>query len=202
MLPSRAHAAALGVVLAVALAVGLAHGGHHRSRPVVRPAADTTAATVRTVQVPPRPVARVASRSHSRVAIRHRHRVSHRHRVERRVRRVLRVARSLRGHPYVWGAAGPRAFDCSGYVQFVFRRALGRHLPKYTDTQYARLRHIGRGALRPGDLVFVGSRHHHKWHVGIYAGHGRWWDAPHTGSHVQKQRIWGAAHSFARVIRR
>ena len=113
--------------------------------------------------------------------------------------RVLRVPRSLRGRPYVWGAAGPHAFDCSGYVQFVFRRALGRRLPKYTDTQYAVLRHIGRHALRPGDLVFVGHRRHHKSHVGIYAGHGMWWDAPHTGSHVRKQPVWGGAHAYARV---
>ena len=195
MLPSRAHVAALGVVLAVALPLGFPHSTHPAPPPVARPALQPAAVTAqpvaRAAKPRSRPVEHRASRSHRR----------HRLTAARKATRVLRVARSLRGHPYVWGAAGPHAFDCSGYVQFVFRRALGRHLPKYTDTQYARLRHIGRGALRPGDLVFVGGRRHHKWHVGIYAGHGRWWDAPHTGSHVQKQRIWGAAHSYARVIR-
>ena len=196
MLPSRAHAAALGAVLAVALPLGLPHSTHPTlrlaARPAVQPSAVAAPSIARTAKPRLRPAEHRTSRSHRRSQPT----------PARKAKRVLRVARSLRGHPYVWGAAGPRAFDCSGYVQFVFRRALGRHLPKYTDTQYARLRHIGRGALRPGDLVFVGSRHHHKWHVGIYAGRGRWWDAPHTGSHVQKQRIWGAAHSYARVIRR
>jgi cell wall-associated NlpC family hydrolase len=113
--------------------------------------------------------------------------------------RVMSVARAQRGKPYVWGAAGPRAFDCSGYVQWVYRHALGRHLPKYTDTQWAVLKHIKRHELRRGDLVFVGGGRH-KSHVGIYAGHWQWWVAPHTGSHVKKQPIWPARHTFARVV--
>lgn len=115
-------------------------------------------------------------------------------------RRVLAVARAQRGKPYVWGAAGPRSFDCSGYVQWVYRRALGKRLPKFTDSQWAVLEHIKRRELRPGDLVFVGAGRQ-KSHVGIYAGHWKWWVAPRTGSHVKKQRIWPAPHTFARVVR-
>src|SRR3954454_8338546 len=59
-----------------------------------------------------------------------------------KIDRVISVARSQRGKPYVWGAAGPRAFDCSGYVQWVYRHALGRTLPHYTDSQYAATKHI------------------------------------------------------------
>jgi cell wall-associated NlpC family hydrolase len=121
--------------------------------------------------------------------------------LRKQTRRVLAVARAQRGKPYVWGAAGPRAFDCSGYVQWVYRHALGKRLPKYTDTQWAVLKHISRRELRPGDLVFVGGGRH-KSHVGIYAGHWEWWVAPRTGSHVKKQRIWPATHTFARVVRR
>ena len=117
-----------------------------------------------------------------------------------KINRVIAVARAQRGKPYVWGAAGPRAFDCSGYVQWVYRQALGIHLPKYTDTQYAHTRHVGRvGKLRRGDLVFVRSGRHEE-HVGIYAGHWRWWVAPHTGSHVKLQHIYRAHHVFSRVI--
>jgi cell wall-associated NlpC family hydrolase len=122
------------------------------------------------------------------------------HTFAERAHRVLQVARAQRGKPYVWGAAGPRAFDCSGYVQWVYRRAVGRHLPKYTDTQWTVVRHISRHQLRPGDLVFVGGGRH-KSHVGIYAGHWTWWVAPHTGSHIKKQPIWPARHTFARVLR-
>lgn len=193
MLPTRAHAVAVAGVLSAAVALGSAQAGQHANRAAVLDAAAApTTATVQMAPATPRPTKPAASRSHRRRRLT----------PARKAGRVLRVARSLRGHPYVWGAAGPHAFDCSGYVQFVFQRALGRHIPKYTDTQYDRLRHIPRRALRPGDLVFVGWPHHHKWHVGIYAGHGKWWDAPHTGSHVQKQRVWGAVHSYARVIRR
>jgi cell wall-associated NlpC family hydrolase len=109
------------------------------------------------------------------------------------------VARAQRGKPYVWGAAGPRAFDCSGYVQWVYRHALGIRLPKYTDTQYGALPHIRAHRLRRGDLVFVREGRHES-HVGIYAGKHRWWVAPHTGSHVKLQRIWPARHVYARVI--
>ena len=146
---------------------------------------------------------------------RHRHRPGHhharRHPAARRVHLrglswraqaglVLRTARAQRGKPYVWGAAGPHAFDCSGLVQYVFRHALGMRLPKYTDTQYAVTRHIHhRRNLRVGDLVFVRAGRHEE-HVGIYAGHGRWWVAPHTGSHVKLQRIYRAPHVFSRVI--
>jgi len=116
---------------------------------------------------------------------------------------VLATADRYVGTRYRYGGeTGPHAFDCSGFVQYVYRHALGRHLPKYTDTQYRVLRHIHRHALRRGDLVFVGNRHHHKSHVGIYAGHGTWWEAPHTGSHVRKRHVWGRVHSYARVIRR
>jgi cell wall-associated NlpC family hydrolase len=112
---------------------------------------------------------------------------------------VMRVARAQRGKPYVWGAAGPRAFDCSGYVQWVFRHAIGRQLPKYTDTQYRALDHIRARKLRRGDLIFVREGRHES-HVGIYAGKHRWWVAPHTGSHVKLQKVWGYRNVYARVI--
>lgn len=119
--------------------------------------------------------------------------------VRQQILRVLRVARAQRGKPYVWGAAGPHAFDCSGYVQWVFRHALGRRLPKYTDTQYGALEHIRARKLRAGDLIFVREGRHES-HVGIYAGHHRWWVAPHTGSHVKLQKVWGFHNVYARVI--
>jgi cell wall-associated NlpC family hydrolase len=120
--------------------------------------------------------------------------------VRQRANIVIRLARAQRGKPYVWGAAGPHAFDCSGYVQWVFRHALGVRLPKYTDTQYGALAHIRASHLRRGDLVFIREGRHES-HVGIYAGYHRWWVAPHTGSHVKLQRIWPAHHVYARVIR-
>ncbi|MBV9293634.1 MAG: C40 family peptidase [Frankiales bacterium] len=113
--------------------------------------------------------------------------------------RVLRVARSRKGSPYQYGAAGPHRFDCSGLVMWVFNRALGRSLPHNAAEQYYRSKHISRRELRPGDLVFVsygGSISH----VGIFAGHGYWWVAPHTGTRVHKQKIYSAHLLYGRII--
>lgn len=113
--------------------------------------------------------------------------------------RVLRVAARQAGKPYVYGANGPHAFDCSGLVQYVFRQAVGKHLPHNTDAQWAVIRHIRRSKLRPGDLIYVRAGGHLE-HVGIYAGHGTWWEAPHTGSHVLKRRIWSTHVVYGRVV--
>ena len=95
--------------------------------------------------------------------------------------RVVAYARHFLGTPYAWGGATPRTgFDCSGLVRFVYRR-FGIRLPhsSWADLSYGR--RISRRALRPGDLVFF----YGAGHVGIYAGHGRFIDAPHTGARVR-----------------
>jgi cell wall-associated NlpC family hydrolase len=117
---------------------------------------------------------------------------------EAKVRRVLREARRQRGKPYVYGAAGPHAFDCSGLVRYVFMHAIGRSLPHNAAAQYHSVRHIQRRHLQPGDLIFTDNGYIS--HVGIYAGHHRWWVAPHTGTHVQKQRIYHAHFLYGRVL--
>ena len=99
------------------------------------------------------------------------------------------------GKPYVWGAAGPDSFDCSGLTQYVWAKA-GVYLDHYTGSQWNEGRHISRGDLQPGDLVFFGSDLHH---VGIYIGNGNMIEAPHSGANV---RISGAFRSdYAGAIR-
>jgi cell wall-associated NlpC family hydrolase len=119
---------------------------------------------------------------------------------DKRVRQVLKEASRQRGKPYVYGAAGPHAFDCSGLVRFVFGHALHRWLPHNAAQQYHSLHHIKRKNLRRGDLIFTDNGYVS--HVGIFAGHHHWWVAPHTGTHVQKQRIYHAHFVYARVIRK
>lgn len=115
------------------------------------------------------------------------------------VRAVLREAWRQRGKPYVYGAAGPRAFDCSGLVRYVFGHAVGRWLPHNAAAQYHSIMHIKRRDLQPGDLVFQESGGY-PYHVGIYAGHGKWWDAPHSGDHVRKQPIYHGRKYYGRVL--
>ncbi len=108
--------------------------------------------------------------------------------------RAVFLAAAQRGKPYRWAAAGPNSFDCSGLVQYVYKR-LGVMLPRTTYAQYAAAVHIPRSQMRPGDLIFVDRLGH----VGIYAGFGFIWHAPHTGDHVRLSLIWDKRYLVARV---
>jgi len=116
-----------------------------------------------------------------------------------KVNQVMYQVQKQKGKPYRYGAAGPRAFDCSGLVQFVYRRALGERLPRSAAAQYHASKHIRRSSLRVGDLVFVINGGYIS-HVGIYAGHGYWWVAPHTGTVVKYQKIYTSHVVYGRVI--
>jgi len=114
-----------------------------------------------------------------------------------KARKALKVARSKRGKPYRYGAAGPNAFDCSGFTQYSYKRA-GIKLPRTAAQQYRATWHIKKSKRLPGDLVFFGSGAN-KYHVGIYAGKGWMWDAPHSGSHVHKRKIYTSKVAYGRV---
>ncbi|MBA4861476.1 C40 family peptidase [Streptomyces sp. PSKA54] len=85
------------------------------------------------------------------------------------------------GSPYVWGATGPNAFDCSGLTQAAYRSA-GVSLPRTTYAQIDAGRRIPRAELLPGDLVFFYSSVSH---VGIYVGNGRMIHAPNPSAPVR-----------------
>jgi peptidoglycan hydrolase-like protein with peptidoglycan-binding domain len=104
--------------------------------------------------------------------------------------RAVRMAKHYIGVRYVWGGESPHGFDCSGLVQFVYRK-LGVELPRVTYAQWHAGRHISRTQLRPGDLVFF----HHHGHVGIYVGHGWFLHAPRTGERVHASEL---SHSWFR----
>jgi cell wall-associated NlpC family hydrolase len=90
---------------------------------------------------------------------------------------ALREAMTKIGDPYVWGAAGPNSFDCSGLVVWAYAQ-LGVSLPHFTGDQWNSGVHVSRAQLRPGDLLFFYSGISH---VGIYVGNGFMLDAPTFG---------------------
>jgi len=98
---------------------------------------------------------------------------------------ALRYALTRIGDPYVWGAAGPSSFDCSGLVVWAYAQ-IGISLPHYTGDLWNSGEHVSRSELKPGDLVFffpdIG-------HVGIYVGNGMMVDAPTFGQDVQIQPL-------------
>ncbi|MFF4798185.1 NlpC/P60 family protein [Streptomyces sp. NPDC001351] len=94
---------------------------------------------------------------------------------------ALSYAYSKLGSPYVWGATGPDAFDCSGLVQAAYRSA-GISLPRTTYAQIDAGRRVSRSELAPGDLVFFYSGISH---VGIYIGNGMMIHAPNPSEPVK-----------------
>ncbi|MFJ6571757.1 C40 family peptidase [Streptomyces sp. NPDC091292] len=111
--------------------------------------------------------------------------------------RALKVAASKKGAPYLYGATGPRRFDCSGLTLYSFKRA-GKKLPRTAAAQYNKTRHVSAGDRRSGDLVFFHSGRN-VYHVGIYAGKGRIWHSPKTGDVVRLQKIWTKSVWYGRV---
>jgi cell wall-associated NlpC family hydrolase len=95
------------------------------------------------------------------------------------------------GKPYLWGAAGPSAYDCSGLMLAAYRSA-GVYLPRVSRAQWYAGPHVGLGELAPGDLVFFAhdvrapSTIHH---VGMYIGGGAMVEAPYTGARVRTASI-------------
>ncbi|ANB08095.1 hypothetical protein SAM40697_4137 [Streptomyces ambofaciens] len=85
------------------------------------------------------------------------------------------------GSPYVWGATGPNAFDCSGLTQAAYRAA-GVSLPRTTYAQIDAGRRVSRAQLLPGDLVFFYSGISH---VGLYVGDGMMIHAPNPSAPVR-----------------
>ena len=114
--------------------------------------------------------------------------------------RVVHIAASKRGAPYKFGAEGPRKFDCSGFTQWTYRH-VGERLPRLASDQYRATSHVTRSHRRVGDLVFFhsGKRARSVYHVGIYAGRGMMWDAPHTGARVRKEHVWARNAWYGRV---
>jgi len=111
--------------------------------------------------------------------------------------KAVTVAASKKGSPYQYGAAGPRRFDCSGLVQYSYKRA-GKLVPRTTKQQASATRRISASQARPGDLVFFHTSGR-AYHVGIYAGRGYVWHSPKKGDHVRKARIWTKSVFYGRV---
>jgi cell wall-associated NlpC family hydrolase len=102
---------------------------------------------------------------------------------------ALQAALTRRGDPYVWGAAGPGQFDCSGLVVWAFAQE-GISLPHYTGSLWNSGVHIPRSDLEPGDLVFFFPDISH---VGIYVGDGLMIDAPDFGVPVHVEPVYWSA---------
>ncbi|MFD6836059.1 NlpC/P60 family protein [Streptomyces diastaticus] len=100
--------------------------------------------------------------------------------------KVIAFARAQMGKPYVWGAAGPDSFDCSGLTQAAWKTA-GISLPRTTWDQVGVGQKVSVDAAQPGDLVFF---YDDISHVGIYIGGGEMIHAPKPGADVRVESIY------------
>ncbi|WP_051388792.1 C40 family peptidase [Arthrobacter sp. 35W] len=112
-------------------------------------------------------------------------------------RDIIRYAEEGLGGAYVWGGTAFKAWDCSGYVQWVYRQA-GIQLPR-TEQWLA-----GRptAAPKPGDLVVQNpDRPNHWGHVGIYAGNGMMFSALNPGVGTLVHPVsWNPGTEYIRIV--
>ncbi|MDD3926125.1 MAG: NlpC/P60 family protein, partial [bacterium] len=87
----------------------------------------------------------------------------------RRPDSILEYAQRCLGIPYVWGGSSPSGYDCSGFVQAVFRTA-GIKLPRVSFEQFREGQPVDFNDLLPGDAVFFSTYASGASHVGIYIG--------------------------------
>ena len=94
---------------------------------------------------------------------------------------ALKYALKQVGDIYVWAAAGPTRWDCSGLTMRAFQQA-GVSLPHSSRIQVKYGKSISFGAVKPGDLLFFGNPISH---VSIYMGGGKMVQAPRPGKRVE-----------------
>ncbi|HGJ8685546.1 TPA: C40 family peptidase [Neisseria gonorrhoeae] len=121
---------------------------------------------------------------------------------------LIGSAMGLLGIAYRYGGTSvSTGFDCSGFMQHIFKRAMGINLPR-TSAEQARMgTPVDRSELQPGDMVFFrtlgGSRISH---VGLYIGNNRFIHAPRTGKNIEitslSHKYWSGKYAFARRIKK
>ncbi|HEV2590738.1 MAG TPA: C40 family peptidase [Gaiellaceae bacterium] len=122
--------------------------------------------------------------------------MSHATRVAHEHAAVVSYARHFLGVRYVFGGTSPATgFDCSGFTRWVYAH-FGISLPHYSGAQWSLGRPVSRAGLRPGDLVFFSGLGH----VGMYIGHGLFIHAPHSGTSVEIDPLYGEYDGARRVL--
>lgn len=98
---------------------------------------------------------------------------------------LIMNAMSLIGLSYRFGGNSPtQGLDCSGFMQYIFKRSMGITLPRTSAEMATVGQQVDRANLKPGDMVFFGGGGRVS-HVGMYIGNDRFIHAPRTGRDIE-----------------
>jgi cell wall-associated NlpC family hydrolase len=122
-----------------------------------------------------------------------------------KVEEIMIRALSLTGVDYKYGGRSPETgFDCSGFVQYVFKHAAQISLPPSARTISEMGNTVKREELQPGDLVFFNTLKSAFSHVGIYVGNNQFIHAPRAGAKVRvesmDERYWSTRYNGAKRL--
>ena len=121
------------------------------------------------------------------------------------VQAVIDLAYAQIGKPYNWGSEGPKSFDCSGLMRYIFQNGADINLPRTSKAQSQYGTTVSRSNLKPGDLIFSSTDGSGTVsHVGIYIGGGQMIHAPKPGDVVKVSSInssyWNDVYLWAKRV--
>ena len=120
---------------------------------------------------------------------------------------LIMNAMSLIGVGYRWGGTSPSTgMDCSGFMQYIFRKSMNINLPR-TSSEMAQIgTQISRSALQVGDMVFFNTAGRRISHVGMYIGDNRFIHAPRKGKSIEitslENKYWNSKYVTARRVKK
>ena len=115
---------------------------------------------------------------------------------------VIQTALSLLGTPYRFGGTTPQGFDCTGFVNYVYRKSAGMTLPRESHDMVRSGKQVLVPELHPADIVYFKIELQRSLHIGIYLGDGKFIHAPSSRGKVNIQNLsqdyWKSRYQGAR----
>lgn len=107
---------------------------------------------------------------------------------KKKIDTVISTLKAQVGKPYVYGAAGPNSFDCSGLTYYCYKKA-GIYLNRSSRDQASNGTYVSKSNLKPGDLIFFNSGTNSIRHVGMYVGNNKFIHSPSPGKNVKYESL-------------
>ncbi|MDO4997311.1 MAG: C40 family peptidase [Neisseria sp.] len=119
---------------------------------------------------------------------------------------LIRSAMGLLGVAYRFGGTSPTSgMDCSGFMQYIFRKSMQVNLPRTAAQQAQMGVAVSRSELQAGDMVFFNTAGNRISHVGLYIGNNRFIHAPRTGKTIEitslSNKYWNSKYRLARRVK-